>query len=79
MPNIILISKIFFSGSLGLSITEKRSNPGIYISKVTPGGVAEKHGGVDLGRRSLNINGQNVKYMRQPDFIAILKVGVFKG
>ncbi|XP_063681149.1 multiple PDZ domain protein-like [Bolinopsis microptera] len=61
------------SGSLGLSITEKRSNPGIYISKVTPGGVAEKHGGVERGQRILNINGQNVKYMRQPDFIAILK------
>ena len=62
------------SGSLGLSITEKRSNPGIYISKITPGGVAETHGGVERGQRILSINGQDVKYMPQTDFISILKV-----
>lgn len=61
-------------GSLGLSITERRSLPGIYISKITPGGAVEKQGGLWKGQRILAINGADVKYTRQPQFISILKV-----
>jgi len=61
------------AGGLGLSINERRSIAGIYISLIAPGGPASQSRLLKKGQRLLAVNGASVKYRRQGDVVEMLK------
>ncbi|KAK9498157.1 hypothetical protein O3M35_004035 [Rhynocoris fuscipes] len=58
---------------LGLSITSRRTAPGIFVSDVMPGSVASSDGRLTKGDRLLSVNGIDVTNMPQEEAAAIVK------
>ena len=46
---------------------------GIFVTKITKGGVADQHGQIEVGDRVLEVNGQNMVEIDHEDAVAILK------
>nr|XP_042905145.1 multiple PDZ domain protein isoform X2 [Parasteatoda tepidariorum] len=61
---------------LGLSIVGKHNAPGVYISEVIKGGVADVDGSLMIGDQILEVNGQNLKEADQEIAAILLKTCV---
>lgn len=59
---------------LGISIVGRKDEPGVYISEVVKGGVAEQDGRLLQGDQILNVCGQDVSAKLQEDVATLLKV-----
>ncbi|XP_019857331.1 PREDICTED: disks large homolog 4-like isoform X1 [Amphimedon queenslandica] len=65
--------------SLGFSIAGGKGNQhvlddnGIFVTKITKGGVADQDGQLEVGDRVLEVNGQNMVEIDHEDAVAILK------
>ncbi|GFT33670.1 multiple PDZ domain protein [Trichonephila clavipes] len=59
---------------LGLTIVGKSNAPGVYISEVIKGGVADTDGSLMEGDQILEVNGQNLRESVQEAAAALLKV-----
>lgn len=58
---------------LGLSIVGRKNGPGVFVSDVVKGGVAEADGRLMQGDQILSVNGQDLKNAMQEQAAAILK------
>uniref|UniRef100_A0A915ECS4 PDZ domain-containing protein n=1 Tax=Ditylenchus dipsaci TaxID=166011 RepID=A0A915ECS4_9BILA len=58
---------------LGISIVGRKNEPGVYISEIVKGGVAEADGRLMQGDQILEVNGQDVTASMQEDVATILK------
>lgn len=58
---------------LGLSIVGRKNGPGVFISDVVPGGVAESDGRLMQGDQILEVNDKDLKQATQEQAAAILK------
>nr|CAD7568435.1 unnamed protein product [Timema californicum] len=58
---------------LGLSIVGKKNGPGVFISDVVHGGIAEADGRLMKGDHILAVNGQDLKVATQEEAAAVLK------
>ncbi|GBN02811.1 InaD-like protein, partial [Araneus ventricosus] len=58
---------------LGLSIVGRRNGPGVFISEVVKGGIAEADGRLIQGDQILEVNGQDLKTATQEHAAAVLK------
>ncbi|XP_068250097.1 multiple PDZ domain protein-like isoform X3 [Palaemon carinicauda] len=58
---------------LGLSIVGRKNGPGVFISDVVPGGVAESDGRLMQGDQILEVNDKDLKNATQEQAAAILK------
>ncbi|XP_054720887.1 multiple PDZ domain protein-like [Uloborus diversus] len=63
---------------LGLTIVGRNAGPGVYISEVIKGGVADIDGTLMEGDQILEVNGQNVRESSQEVAAAMLKTSVGK-
>ncbi|XP_071445201.1 inactivation-no-after-potential D protein isoform X3 [Hetaerina americana] len=63
---------------LGLSIVGRKNGPGVYISDVVKGGVAESDGRLMKGDQILAVNGQDLKSASQEEAAAVLKCAIGK-
>lgn len=59
---------------LGLSIVGRKNGPGVYVSEVVTGGVAEADGRLLQGDHILEVNGTDLKSATHEYAAAILKV-----
>ncbi len=59
---------------LGLSIVGRKNEPGVFVSEVVKGGVAEADGRLMQGDQILAVNGQDLTSAMQEQAAAILKV-----
>ncbi|KAG8185095.1 hypothetical protein JTE90_029707 [Oedothorax gibbosus] len=58
---------------LGLSIVGRKNGPGIFISEVVKGGIAEADGRLIQGDQIIEVNGQDLKTASQEHAAAVLK------
>ncbi|XP_055924762.1 inaD-like protein isoform X2 [Argiope bruennichi] len=58
---------------LGLSIVGRKNGPGVFISEVVKGGIAEADGRLIQGDQILEVNGQDLKTATQEHAAAVLK------
>ncbi|XP_050740154.1 multiple PDZ domain protein-like isoform X4 [Eriocheir sinensis] len=58
---------------LGLSIVGRKNGPGVFISDVVPGGVAESDGRLMKGDQILEVNDKDLRQATQEQAAAILK------
>ncbi|XP_063871689.1 multiple PDZ domain protein-like isoform X14 [Scylla paramamosain] len=58
---------------LGLSIVGRKNGPGVFISDVVPGGVAESDGRLMQGDQILEVNDKDLRQATQEQAAAILK------
>ncbi|GFR01860.1 multiple PDZ domain protein [Trichonephila clavata] len=58
---------------LGLSIVGRKNGPGVFISEVVKGGIAEADGRLIQGDQILEVNGQDLKEASQEHAAAVLK------
>ncbi|GIY00910.1 multiple PDZ domain protein [Caerostris darwini] len=58
---------------LGLSIVGRKNGPGVFISEVVKGGIAEADGRLIQGDQILEVNGQDLKTASQEHAAAVLK------
>lgn len=58
---------------LGLSIVGRKNEPGVYVSEVVKGGIAEADGRLMQGDQILAVNGQDLTSAMQEQAAAILK------
>ncbi|XP_054706449.1 LOW QUALITY PROTEIN: multiple PDZ domain protein-like [Uloborus diversus] len=58
---------------LGLSIVGRKNGPGVFISEVVKGGIAEADGRLIQGDQILEVNGQDLKSASQEHAAAVLK------
>ncbi|XP_063698318.1 protein lin-7 homolog C [Culicoides brevitarsis] len=54
----------------------KEQNSPIYISRIIPGGVADRHGGLKRGDQLLSVNGTNVEGENHEKAVELLKQAV---
>lgn len=59
---------------LGISIVGRKDEPGVYISEIVKGGVAEADGRLFQGDQILAVNNQDVSTKMQEDVATLLKV-----
>ena len=59
---------------LGLSIVGRKNEPGVYVSEVVKGGIAEADNRLMQGDQILAVNGQDLTNAMQEHAAAILKV-----
>uniref|UniRef100_A0A914I225 PDZ domain-containing protein n=1 Tax=Globodera rostochiensis TaxID=31243 RepID=A0A914I225_GLORO len=73
--NILSIELTKKSGGkgLGISIVGRKNEPGVYISEIVKGGVADNDGRLMQGDQILEVNGQDVANCLQEDVATILK------
>lgn len=70
LVNLALLKLLFILG-LGFNVMGgKEQNSPIYISRIIPGGVADRHGGLKRGDQLLSVNGV-VNILKQIQFIGI--------
>ena len=53
-----------------------RNDPGVFVTEVTPGGVADREGSIKRGDQILAINGKDIKIAGQEVAAQLVKVGV---
>ncbi|XP_035224340.1 inaD-like protein, partial [Stegodyphus dumicola] len=58
---------------LGLSIVGRKNGPGVFITEVVKGGIAEADGRLIQGDQILEVNGQDLKSASQEHAAAVLK------
>uniref|UniRef100_A0A7E4WAR3 PDZ domain-containing protein n=1 Tax=Panagrellus redivivus TaxID=6233 RepID=A0A7E4WAR3_PANRE len=58
---------------LGISIVGRKNEPGVYVSEIVKGGVAEQDGRLLQGDQILAVNGQDVATSMQEDVATMLK------
>lgn len=58
---------------LGLTIVGRKNGPGVFISEVVKGGIAEADGRLIQGDQILEVNGQDLKTASQEHAAAVLK------
>lgn len=63
---------------LGISIVGRKNEPGVYVSEIVKGGVAEADTRLMQGDQILAVNGTDVTSSMQEDVATLLKVG-FRG
>lgn len=61
---------------LGLSIVGRKNGPGIYVSEIAKGGVAEADGRFLQGDHILEVNGNDLRAASHEYAAAVLKVGL---
>lgn len=61
---------------LGLSIVGRKNGPGVYVSEVVKGGVAEADGRLLQGDHILQVNENDLRNATHEHAAAILKVGI---
>ncbi|KAI1728215.1 PDZ domain (Also known as DHR or GLGF) domain-containing protein [Ditylenchus destructor] len=61
---------------LGISIVGRKNEPGVYISEIVKGGVAEADGRLMQGDQILAVNSQDVTSSMQEDVATILKTAI---
>jgi len=61
---------------LGLSIVGRKNGPGVFISDVVPGGIAELHGGLMKGDMIISVNGVETKNATQEEAASVLKTAL---
>ncbi|KAI3413454.1 hypothetical protein GPALN_010946 [Globodera pallida] len=69
----IELSKKSGGKGLGISIVGRKNEPGVYISEIVKGGVADNDGRLMQGDQILEVNGQDVANCLQEDVATILK------
>ena len=66
--------KNYFSTQLIVSVMGgKEQNSPIYISRIIPGGVADRHGGLKRGDQLLSVNGVSVEGEHHEKAVELLK------
>lgn len=55
-----------------------RQNSPIYVSRIIPGGVADRHGGLKRGDQLIAVNGVNVERECHETAVRLLKVVYFQ-
>uniref|UniRef100_A0A8R1HTG6 PDZ domain-containing protein n=1 Tax=Caenorhabditis japonica TaxID=281687 RepID=A0A8R1HTG6_CAEJA len=59
---------------LGISIVGRKNEPGVYVSEIVKGGLAESDGRLMTGDQILEVNGKDVRGCMQEDVAAMLKM-----
>lgn len=62
---------------LGISIVGRKNEPGVYVSEIVKGGVAEADGRLLQGDQILSVNSADVTNSIQEDVATMLKVNYF--
>ncbi|XP_045430263.1 protein lin-7 homolog C-like [Pipistrellus kuhlii] len=71
-PRIVELPKT--EEGLGFNIMGcKEQNSPIYISRIIPGGIADRHGGLKRGDQLLSVNGVSVKGEHHENAVELLK------
>ena len=72
--NIFEIDLVKKTGrGLGISIVGRKNEPGVYVSEIVKGGLAESDGRLMTGDQILEVNGKDVRGCMQEDVAAMLK------
>jgi len=73
--NIIDIEILKKAGKgLGISIVGRKNEPGVYVSEIVKGGVADTDGRLMQGDQILTVNNHDVANWMQEDVATVLKV-----
>jgi len=73
--NIIDIEILKKAGKgLGISIVGRKNEPGVYVSEIVKGGVADTDGCLMQGDQILAVNNHDVANWMQEDVATVLKV-----